>query len=372
MGNFLNALSTVAGAASDIGSIASTGKAIGGLFGLFGDGTASQKKLMRYQNQLQQENATIAYDRQRELTQDTPLLNKIGMKMAGVNTAMKDGSSAGAASVGAAGGVSIPSLPHPAAVDSQYASMMSNGMNTLQRDNLVSQNRVANAQARGVEIDNTTRALKNRIDLENAYKDGKISEEEYKRRLRENKFGEETYDNDVQLKELQVKSADLDNQLKEGQVQLQELAKQMNDEQLKQLKFITEHQLEKYLKDLEEQNSRIKANNASAAASFAAAAQSRAQALLIGIQSELEKAKIPYASQLAESISKQADCLANKAYFDSQISALSVPEAERNAKYHRKASNCVDDTIFGALSYSVRYLSESLLGGFKGFISLPK
>lgn len=371
MGNFLNALSTVAGAASDIGSIASTGKAIGGLFGLFGDGTASQKKLMRYQNQLQQENATIAYDRQRELTQDTPLLNKIGMKMAGVNTAMKDGSSAGAASVGAAGGVSIPSLPHPAAVDSQYASMMSNGMNTLQRDNLSSQNRVANAQAHGIEIDNKTRGLENLERLSKMRKDGLISDELYNKMVRENKFADETYDNEVQLKEFQVKSADLDNQLKEGQVQLQELAKQMNDEQLKQLKFITDHQLEKYLKDLEEQNSRIKANNASAAASFAAAAQSRAQALLIGIQSELEKAKIPYASQLAKALSQQAQYSANKAYNEALITMYSVPGAKREAAYQTWIGNEENSWLGRNVFGNMRGVFENSLGQVFGYIK-PK
>lgn len=368
MTSFLNALSSVAGAASDIGSIVSTGKAIGGMFGLFGDGTRAQKKLMRYQNQLQQENATIAYDRQRELTQDTPMLNKIGMKMAGVNTAMKDGSSAGAASVGSAGGVSIPSLPHPSAVDSQYASMMSTGMNTLQRDNLSSQNRVANAQAHGIEIDNKTRSLQNFEILTKMHKENLISDELYNKMVRENKFADEIYDNEVQLKELQVKSADLDNQLKEGQVKLQNIAKQLNEEQLKQLQFITEHQLEKYLKDLEEQNSRIKANNASAAASFAAAAQSRAQTLLIGVQTELERAKIPYASQLAKAVSQQAQYSANKSYNEALITMYSIPGAKREAGYQKWAGNEEDSWIGRNVFGSMRAVFENSLGSLFGAI----
>ena len=94
-----------------------------------------------------------------------------------------------------------------------------------------------------------------------------------------------------------IKTLQEDNQ--KIQNDIANIVKQCNEEQRKQLVFITEHQLEKYLKDMEEQNSRIKANNASASASFASAAASRAQALYTGVLSQLEKAKVPYANQIA-------------------------------------------------------------------------
>lgn len=92
------------------------------------------------------------------------------------------------------------------------------------------------------------------------------------------------------------------------------IVKECNEEQRKQLVFITNHQLEKYLKDIEEQNSRIKANNASAAASFASAAASRAQALYTGVLTSLEKAKVPYAKQIAAATRDAAVNSANLAH----------------------------------------------------------
>lgn len=85
---------------------------VGGLLGLAGSSVDyhNQKSLMALQNQYNQQNATIAYDRQRELTRDSALLEKEGKLAAGVNTAFgQNGSVSTASSVAPASSVSIPS-----------------------------------------------------------------------------------------------------------------------------------------------------------------------------------------------------------------------------------------------------------------------
>ena len=57
-----------------------------------------QKRLMDRQNAYNVENATIAYNRSRQLTQDSALLDKLGKSQAGINTAFgQDGNVSNAA-----------------------------------------------------------------------------------------------------------------------------------------------------------------------------------------------------------------------------------------------------------------------------------
>lgn len=104
-----------------------------GVLGMFGigktDPVKQQQKLMDYQNQINQQNATTAYLRQRQLTQDTPLLNKLGMKNAGISTSNFQTSSA--ASTNMAASPSGVSTPTSADMDSQYSSMITNSYNSL-------------------------------------------------------------------------------------------------------------------------------------------------------------------------------------------------------------------------------------------------
>ena len=90
--------------------------ALGGVVGLLSNSPHRQykyqKKLMQQQNAMNQENATIAYNRSRQLTQDSPLLEKQGKQMAGINTAFgQNGNVANAASAPQSDGVSIPTPP---------------------------------------------------------------------------------------------------------------------------------------------------------------------------------------------------------------------------------------------------------------------
>lgn len=150
---FLDNLSTGASAAS------SGVSAIGGVASLLFGGS-QQRKQARYQMRLQQqlnaqqqqyarENAATAYQRQRDLTRDTALLQKTGQQQAGLSTAGDFGGSAASVSpIAPPSAGSAPSLPDP------NASMLA-GIQAIQASaNSLVQNRAAQAQAEGQELQN--------------------------------------------------------------------------------------------------------------------------------------------------------------------------------------------------------------------------
>ena len=150
---FLDNLSTGASAAS------SAVGAIGGVASLLFGGS-QQRKQARYQMRLQQqlnqqqqqyarENAATAYQRQRDLTRDTALLQKTGQQQAGLSTAGDFGGSAASVSpIAPPSAGSAPSLPDP------NASMLA-GIQAIQASaNSLVQNRAAQAQAEGLELQN--------------------------------------------------------------------------------------------------------------------------------------------------------------------------------------------------------------------------
>ena len=150
---FLDKLSTGASAAS------SAVGAVGGVASLIFGGS-QQRKQARYQMRLQQqlneqqqqyarENAATAYQRQRDLTRDTALLQKTGQQQAGLSTAGDFGGSAASVSpIAPPSSGSAPSLPDP------NASMLA-GIQAIQASaNSLVQNRAAQAQAEGLELQN--------------------------------------------------------------------------------------------------------------------------------------------------------------------------------------------------------------------------
>lgn len=136
------------------------------LGGLFGSSSSSpskqykyQKKLMNLQNVYNQQNATIAYDRSRQLTQDSALLEKLGKQQAGINTAFgQNGSVSSTSSAPQADAVSIPSGPDV----STSANVLSQGFQNVVSNLLATATtnanvRKLNAEAEGTEIDNISR-----------------------------------------------------------------------------------------------------------------------------------------------------------------------------------------------------------------------
>lgn len=141
--------------------------AIGGVVGLLSNSAHRQykyqKKLMQQQNAMNQENATIAYNRSRQLTQDSPLLEKQGKQMAGINTAFgQNGNVANAASAPQADGVSVPTPPDVMGSLNSFQNGINNAVNQLVTAATARANvRKLNSEAEGNEIDNLTRNYRN-------------------------------------------------------------------------------------------------------------------------------------------------------------------------------------------------------------------
>lgn len=280
------------------------------------------KKLMKYQAQLNEEAAQNNDKRTRSLMRDTDTITKQSMRDAGINTAMNGGqSSVGAVSAPEASGVSGASVSGLSGLGTSAVNAF-NQFQAIDRENKVKDSVVkANessadsnaANAHKAESDAQNQDIKNVFEIQHqmdevrkALDEHKISQSEYDTKMEELQRLLDTHDSYVTTQKEAANQSEIETRIKTLQEANQKIqndianiVKQCNEEQRKQLVFITEHQLEKYLKDIEEQNSRIKANNASAAASFASAAASRAQALYTGVLTQLEKAKVPYAKQIA-------------------------------------------------------------------------
>lgn len=303
---------------------------LGGLASSLGLNIAGQaldynynKKLMKYQAQLNEEAAQNNDARTRSLMRDTDTITKQSMRNAGINTAMNGGQSlVGAVSAPEASGVSGASVSGLSGLGTSAVNAF-NQFQAIDRENRVKDSVVkANessadsnaANAHKAESDAQNQDIKNVFEIQHqmdevrkALDEHKISQSEYDTKMEELQRLLDTHDSYVTTQKEAANQSEIETRIKTLQEDNQNIqndianiVKQCNEEQRKQLVFITEHQLEKYLKDMEEQNSRIKVNNASAAASFASAAASRAQALYTGVLTQLEKANIPFAGPLAK------------------------------------------------------------------------
>ncbi len=144
---FLDGLAPALGAAG--------GSLLGGLMD-----TSNQEYLMQKQDKINKENATIAYNRQRELTQDQALLHKRGMEQAGYNTAFgSNGNVTSSANVDQASPVSVPS-------PQGYGQQLSTAFGSFLQNSLVNaQRRNVDADTNAKNIDNATRAIKNALEI---------------------------------------------------------------------------------------------------------------------------------------------------------------------------------------------------------------
>lgn len=145
--SFLDGLAPAVGAAG--------GSLLGGLMD-----TSNQEYLMQKQDKINKENATIAYNRQRELTQDQALLHKRGMDQAGYNTAFgSNGNVTSSANVDQASPVSVPS-------SQGYGQQLSTAFGSFLQNSLVNaQRRNVDADTNAKNIDNATRAIKNALEI---------------------------------------------------------------------------------------------------------------------------------------------------------------------------------------------------------------
>lgn len=179
--------------------VGAAGNVVSGLVGAISSSANRQynyqKRLMNIQNQYNVQNATTAYNRSRQLTQDSALLEKAGKQQAGINTAFgQNGNVANAASAPQADGVSVPTPPDVSASTSALSTGINNAVQNLIGVATAKANiRKLTSEAEGNEIDNLTR---NYLNLKKA---GLMSSEAAKNfqdaanRAIENKFAESRY-----------------------------------------------------------------------------------------------------------------------------------------------------------------------------------
>lgn len=326
--SLLGGIANVGGAITGLGAI---GDGISSLFGGDTSSTTQAKNLAKQQFQMQQalnqqqndfakENALLDYQRQRELTRDNASLQQEGKIQAGVNPATSDGSTAAAASVNPVAAPSAGSAPTIDVAALTNASTQRAQMFNALLSNTADVERVKE-DTRGKRIQNDRDELSFLDQLDKLHNEKLISDEEYEKRKRENRIGNATEQDTIKQTQEATKQAETETRIKALQEDNQKIqndianiVKQCNEEQRKQLVFITEHQGEKFAKEMEEIASRIKANDASAAASYASAAASRAQAMYTKVQTKLERAKVPYASQIAAATRDAAVNSAKLAY----------------------------------------------------------
>ena len=142
---------------------------LGGVAGSLAGGALdyrNQKKLMERQQEYNRENATTAYNRQRELTQDQAYLSQLGKLKAGINTAFgTDGNVTSSSNVDQASPVSIPSpLGMGQQLGTSLRSFMQDSLVNAQRKNVESDTTAKN-------IDNATRAMENALKIKKLNQD---------------------------------------------------------------------------------------------------------------------------------------------------------------------------------------------------------
>ncbi len=367
------------------------GGSVSGLLGLGGQALDYNlnKKLMKYQAQLNEEAAQKNDARTRSLMSDTDTITKQSMRNAGINTAMNGGQSqVGAVSAPEASGVSGASVSGLSGLGSSVVNAFAQ-FQGLDRENQVKDSVVkanesnadANAaNAHKAESDAQNQDIKNTFEIQHQMDEvrkdldeHKISQSEYDTKMEELQRMLDTHESFVTQNQEAAKQSEIDTRIKSLQEDNQKIqndianiVKQCNEEQRKQLVFITEHQLEKYLKDIEEQNSRIKANNASAVASFASAAASRAQALYTGVLTQLEKAKVPYAKQIAAATRDAAVNSANLAH--EQVRGQKLANKDNISSTGRDENGRITD-VYKAFT---KWFGDGVRNAFGGVLSATK
>lgn len=378
--SLLGGIANVGGAITGLGAIGD------GISSLFGGDTSSTKQakslanqqfkmqqaLNQQQNDFAKENALLDYQRQRELTRDNASLQQEGKIQAGINPSTGDGSTAAAASVNPVAAPSAGSAPTIDVAALTNASTQRAQMFNALLSNTADIERVKE-DTRGKRIQNDRDELSFLDQLDKLHNEKLISDEEYEKRKRENRIGNATEQETIKQTQEATKQAETETRIKALQEENQKIqndianiVKQCNEEQRKQMVFITEHQGEKFAKEMEEIASRIKANDASAAASYASAAASRAQALYTEVQTKLERAKVPYASQIAAATRDAAVNSAKLAYEQARGHKMATETAANERGYNEKGE--VTDYV----KYVTKWIGDNVRNLFGGVLSASK
>lgn len=270
--------------------------AVGGSFlgGLMD--ASNQESFMEKQDKINKENATIAYNRQRELTQDQALLHKRGMEQAGYNTAFgSNGNVTTSANVDQASPVSVPSPQgYGQQLSTAFGSFLQNSLVNAQRKNV-------DADTNAKNIDNATRAIKNALEIGKQKQDIGVSMLNYAKDAFKFAVDKQYYDRQQSAKtdemEADAKRAQSLQAIEEVNAMFQyskneaDLQKAYQEfENLKKVYDLTDAQIVTEKGKPRVQLSEIRKNNASASASWAqsnlADSQKLAQDIQNGINSD--------------------------------------------------------------------------------------
>lgn len=325
----------------------------------------SQARLAALQQYYAEKNNQQDLQNQMFLTRSAAELEAAGKRSAGLSTAGDfNGESVSSPTISSP---SLPSAPmaddSPSLIDSLgFMRDVSSLMSTIKLND--SSARKNDSESDLNEIDQLTRYDENLARLDGLLQSNKISRVEYKRRKNDLLFERKSLQDrltkeheEAEQSKIETSIKDKQNEFAAHQNEAIQIANDLSREQLKQAKFITEHQLERYNLEIKEAMSRIDLNKASASAAYSSAALNASQKLYTDTLTQLEAAKVPHAQELAKAIYDAASADADIKRNQARITESQVPEAENNSFYHNSLPGKVVDYLTQPLRFVLSGIS---------------
>lgn len=319
----------------------------------------SQARLAALQQYYAEKNNQQDLQNQMFLTRSAAELEAAGKRAAGLSTAGDfNGESVSSPTI------SSPSLPSAPLADDTPSPM--DNLNFIKDVSaLMSQTKVNDSTARKNdsesdlnETDQLTRYDENLARLDSMFQQNKISRVEYKRRKNDLEYERNSLQDRLTKEHQQAEQSKIETDIKAKQSEYAsyqneaiQIANNLSKEQLKQAKFITEHQLERYNLEIKEAMSRIDLNKASASAAYSSAALNASQKLYTETLLQLEAAKVPHAQKLAKAIYDAASADADIKRNEARITESQLPEAENKRNYHNSLGGKFFDTLTEPLRF---------------------
>lgn len=325
----------------------------------------SQARLAALQQYYAEKNNQQDLQNQMFMTRSAAELEAAGKRSAGLSTAGDfNGESVSSPTISSP---SLPSAPmaddSPSLIDSLgFMRDVSSLMSTIKLND--SSARKNDSESDLNEIDQLTRYDENLARLDGLLQSNKISRVEYKRRKNDLLFERKSLQDrltkeheEAEQSKIETSIKDKQNEFAAHQNEAIQIANNLSREQLKQAKFITEHQLERYNLEIKEAMSRIDLNKASASAAYSSAALNASRKLYTDTLTQLEAAKVPHAQKLAKAIYDAASADADIKRNQARIEESQVPEAENSSFYHNSLPGKVVDYLTQPLRFVLSGIS---------------
>lgn len=325
----------------------------------------SQARLAALQQYYAEKNNQQDLQNQMFMTRSAAELEAAGKRSAGLSTAGDfNGESVSSPTISSP---SLPSAPmaddSPSLIDSLgFMRDFSSLMSTIKLND--SSARKNDSESDLNEIDQLTRYDENLARLDGLLQSNKISRVEYKRRKNDLLFERKSLQDrltkeheEAEQSKIETSIKDKQNEFAAHQNEAIQIANDLSREQLKQAKFITEHQLERYNLEIKEAMSRIDLNKASASAAYSSAALNASQKLYTDTLTQLEAAKVPHAQKLAKALYDAASADADIKRNQARITESQIPEAENKKNYHNSLGGKFFDTLTEPLRFVLSGIS---------------